>query len=184
MPKTKKQLSKKPGAIAVIRLLNDGGLSVVRISQYDTEKYYWFGGPTWAYGGYEVVEYLKLKDWQEIELYYFKKYYPAIASKEIKQSAFWMSPEGNLYYCDPHGHDGLAKCITASIYDSLEGARCLEKQNWIRAYQSGLIISGLSVTPEITEYQAEKISDLKQVGDEDWKDYMSRTLERFHQTEA
>lgn len=173
----KKKLPKNPGEIAVIRL-TDGGLSVVRISKVDTEKYFWFGGPTWAYGGYEVVEYVKETNWEKIELWYLKKYHPVTPSSEIKQSAFWMSPEGLLYYCKYHEHDGLARCISACVYNNLEGVLYLEENNWLRCHDSGLLIYGWEPAT-LNDAQAETVSKLIQVGNDEWKEHLSYYLRQY-----
>lgn len=53
----KNSLPKKPGGSAVIRF-PDGKLTVVLIDRHDVNKYLYFGGPQWAYGDYEVVQYV------------------------------------------------------------------------------------------------------------------------------
>lgn len=182
----KKAIEKRLGGIAVIRLPS-GGLTVVLISNKDVLKYHYFGGLQWGYGDYEIVQYVpsKLgKNWYKIELWYLRKYHKSTPSKELKHSAFWMSPTGDLYYCNSHGHDGLATCITASLFGNLEGTRLLENSGWLRAYKSGLLVGKGANLPHINDDQAFVISQLKESGDDDWKYRLSEYLRLYEQGEC
>ena len=116
------------------------------------------------------------KDRNKIEtlvLDHYKKYYRL--AHDVQPGAGWLSPLGKFYPCKEFEHDGLAHRICRAELGVLEGTNYLEKKDWVKVYEDGLV--PLRNTP--TQQQRNTLWDLLQASDEmSYKEYIKHAISR------
>lgn len=132
---------------------------------------------------YKVVEILgqfEPKDWDELEIRFLDKYH-AVEESEPVESAGWISPSGKFYTCNPWGHSGLAKRLSAKFFGDIENPELtLEKTGWIKVYENGTLYWGRDLLFDlwevVTQNQQDFLFNLERVSTGKYKDRIENYL--------
>jgi len=143
------------------------------------------GGPTYFYlpkGEYSIAKNhgeLDLNDdddfkvIEDLVIRNYKDHHQPVC--ELRESAGWLSPDGNYYPCRPWEHDYQAEVICRAVLCVLMGTQHLESLGWFRVYDHGMVVR--INTP--TQGQLDALWDLHQLAaNPDFKRQIGYSIKR------
>lgn len=146
------------------------GPSLVTI---DGDNLAWDGGPSgFTVSNWDDVELIKQYEndyeidsveWmdrvEEIRNQFEKDFPP---EETLKISAGWLSPHGKFYPCSYTEHLDLAYRLAIIYYDSSEGDKALEDNDWAKVCTDGLVFKfkNYEYSNEYTQAQIDTLGDL------------------------
>lgn len=134
----------------------------------------------WMGGGWmpwpdnaEIVKVYPFRNAEKAELAFLRD--RPMPSTAVKRYQGWLSPEGKFYPCEYAGHSGLARRLTAHLFNSLDGEELIET-TWLRIHYDGY--TSVWCLRELTQAQRDTLFDLATAegSDDVWSMNIMRVL--------